>query len=235
MIQDEIDSYDGQWRRVKENLNNLSNEASKRYVELEPLIRYFEHQMLIASFSNYPQLAQTFRHISDDIASLEKTSSDYRPIFEDVESLVTSGDLLTIISKIEDYEKLTQVLQSLFYLASLSEDTILDTYFPAVLSDNTTPFVHFTQDHRDAYTRLKFRALNRKVDEHKNCERHIMHKVDPSKLDDNSSQIMAVISSLEQKMTIFASRLSSSDQQMKLLSTSISPKHLGLENQSSLD
>ena len=61
-----------------------------------------------------------------------------------------------MLSKNDDLKKITEVLSSYEYLMRLSEDTILDTCYPAVLSDNTITFTDFTQDHRDAYTRLKF-------------------------------------------------------------------------------
>ena len=67
-----------------------------------------------------------------------------------------------MLSKNDDLKKITEVLSSYEYLMRLSEDTILDTCYPAVLSDNTITFTDFTQDHRDAYTRLKFRALNKR-------------------------------------------------------------------------
>ena len=39
---------------------------------------------------------------------------------------------------------------------------MLEKYYPAILGDNSSPFSNFTQDDRDTYTRLKFRAINKR-------------------------------------------------------------------------
>lgn len=45
------------------------------------------------------------------------------------------------------------------YLANLSEDVIYQIYEPIITKDHTKPFTEFTQDHRDAYLRLKLRSV----------------------------------------------------------------------------
>ena len=57
--------------------------------------------------------------------------------------------------------KFEQQLKTLEYLANLSEADILEKYYPAIVSDNTCPFSNFTQDDRDTYIRLKFRAITK--------------------------------------------------------------------------
>ena len=54
----------------------------------------------------------------------------------------------------------TTSVMSMFELAALSEADNLEKYYSANVSDNSSPFSNFTQDHRDAYIRLKFRAIN---------------------------------------------------------------------------
>ena len=56
MIYDKIMEMDKAWNIQKEAYYKVNTGAIERYKELEPLIRYFEHEMLIVSFSALPGL-----------------------------------------------------------------------------------------------------------------------------------------------------------------------------------
>ncbi len=47
-ISDEIDMQITKWSTAKSELMELIRDASKRYDELKPLIKYYEHEMLLA-------------------------------------------------------------------------------------------------------------------------------------------------------------------------------------------
>jgi hypothetical protein len=61
----------------------------------------------------------------------------------------------------EDYLKFDEVFKTIKYLESLSETFIFNTYKEALLIDTEIPFPEdISQENRDMFYRLKFRALN---------------------------------------------------------------------------
>ena len=54
LIVNEIKKMDSSWRALKEDLNVITDEANKRYTDFEPLIHYFEHEMLKVSLIAQP-------------------------------------------------------------------------------------------------------------------------------------------------------------------------------------
>ena len=139
-----------------------TNEATQRYGELETLILYFEHEMLIVSFAAQPHLIGQVRHITDDIKRLDEVNTKFRKILAEAENMVRAGDLFKLFSKKNDLDNFKGMLSDLQYLAQLSTDDLLDNYCPAILNDNISPFTNFTQDQRDTYMKLKFRAINKR-------------------------------------------------------------------------
>jgi hypothetical protein len=79
-----------------------------------------------------------------------------------MEKLLAQTDLAKILEKAPLLAQLTAVIQEYAHLSDMNETMILEHYMPAIVNDNTTPFTDFTQLHRDAYMRLRFRADNRR-------------------------------------------------------------------------
>ena len=74
MIFDKMRELDSTWTTLKEDFFRITSKSSERYHQLEPLINYFEHEMLIVSFSALPILAGGSikkRQITDDIQMLD--------------------------------------------------------------------------------------------------------------------------------------------------------------------
>ena len=61
----------------------------------------------------------------------------------------------------EQLETFSIIRKRLEYLGTLSDDDLFERYYPAILSHNTTPFSNFSQENRDSYMRLKFRAFSK--------------------------------------------------------------------------
>ena len=139
-----------------------TKEARLRFGELETLILYFEHEMLIVSFAAQPHLIGQVRHITDDVKRLDEVHTKFRNILAEAENIVRAGDLFKLFSKKDELDNFKGILSDLQYLSQLSTDDLLDNYYPAILNDNVSPFTNFTQDHRDTYMRLKFRAINKR-------------------------------------------------------------------------
>jgi hypothetical protein len=57
------------------------------------------------------------------------------------------------------YDHHAQLLTDFKYLTSITEDLIYELYRDAIISDHSLPFEGFTQEHRDAYLRLKTRGV----------------------------------------------------------------------------
>ena len=51
LILDSLSEVDKQWAKLKEEFSVISSAAAERYKEYEPLINYFEHEMMIVSFA----------------------------------------------------------------------------------------------------------------------------------------------------------------------------------------
>ena len=79
-----------------------------------------------------------------------------------MEKLLTQTDLAKILEKLPLLTQLTGLIQEYAHLSDINETMLLEHYLPAISNDNTTPFTDFTQFHRDAYIRLRFRADNRR-------------------------------------------------------------------------
>ena len=147
MIFDKMRELDQIWTTLKEDYNTITSKSSGRYHELEPLINYFEHEMLIVSFSALPNLAAGIiktRQISDEIKMLGESHSEFRHILAAVEAMVLSGDLIQLLSMGDHSTKFRSLLHSVDYLRTLSESDLFDKYYPAIISSNTSPFSNFT-------------------------------------------------------------------------------------------
>ena len=67
-ILDKITELDAAWNTQKEAFNRITTGAAERYQKQETLITYFEHEMLIVSFSALSGIVvNQARSISDDV------------------------------------------------------------------------------------------------------------------------------------------------------------------------
>ena len=76
--------------------------------------------------------------------------------------MMKTEDFFKLLSVNDQLDEFNLMLNDLKYLGQLSCETLLEKYYPAILDDNTSPFTNFTQEHRDSYTKLKFRAINKR-------------------------------------------------------------------------
>ena len=139
-----------------------TKEATKKYSELETLILYFEHEMLLVSFAAQPHLIGQVRQITDDIKRLDEVYTKFRNMLAEAENMVRGGDLFKLFSMKDELDNFKGMLSDLQYLGHISTDDLFDNYYPAILNDNVSPFTNFTQDQRDTYMKLKFRAINKR-------------------------------------------------------------------------
>jgi hypothetical protein len=58
------------------------------------------------------------------------------------------------------YKKLSDTLDTLSYLAELSDEDLYQNFADCIRHDHSRPFVNFSQENRDTYHRLKYRAIN---------------------------------------------------------------------------
>jgi len=60
-----------------------------------------------------------------------------------------------------EYDAFNKVLQDTKYLSEITDDILYECYGAAIRNDHARPFDGFTQEHRDAYLRLKLRGIHR--------------------------------------------------------------------------
>ena len=163
LIFDKIAELDEAWTSQKEAFHRITTGSTQRYEDLGQLINYFEHEMLIVSFSALAGIAvNNSRTISQDVQTLDILHTDFRQVSAVAESLVVQRDLIKLIAMVENLSYFTAQLKSLEYLGTLTEADIFEKYYPAIISDNSSPFSNFTQNDRDTYIRLKFKAINKR-------------------------------------------------------------------------
>ena len=103
MIYDKIMELDKAWNSQKEAFRKVNESAIQSYKELEPLIHYFEHEMLIISFSDMQGIQiDKVRHISDDLHTLNESQEEFRQFSAVAESLIMSGDVIKLL-ELEDH------------------------------------------------------------------------------------------------------------------------------------
>ena len=158
---DKITEIDEAWNKQKEVFREITTEATKNYLEQEALINYLEEQMLRIPCSPFSATVNNqARYISVEMSSLNLLHDHFSEYLAVVEPLIRRGDLLKLFEHEEKLMSFAKKLKSLEYLVTFSEDDIYNMYYPSILSDNSFPFLNFTQNNRDTYIRLKFRALN---------------------------------------------------------------------------
>ena len=87
-----------------------TKKATQRYGELEALILYFEHEMLIVSFAAQPHLFGQVRHITDDIKRLDEVYTKFRNMLAEAENMVRGGDLFKLFSMKDELDNFKGML-----------------------------------------------------------------------------------------------------------------------------
>ena len=75
---------------------------------------------------------------------LDQIHTDFGQVLAEAESLIISGELIKLFALSDNLAKFEKEINSLEYLASLSEADLLEMYYPAILSDNSSSFSDFT-------------------------------------------------------------------------------------------
>lgn len=86
-------------------------------------------------------------------------SESFIQSFSDIEKSIDKCLIDKILPLNATYSEFKANLEALIYLETLDEAAIYSCYEEAIKKDHQRPFDGFTQEHRDAYLRLKFKAL----------------------------------------------------------------------------
>ena len=148
-IRDEIEVYIQKWTSARQSLSTLLGEASKRYDELKPLIKYYEHEMLLVPVNGQPQSGRAIGQLSEKIAVLKNAGEEFKPIFADMEKLLAQTDLNQIKSNDSKLARILATIEQSSFLAELCETTLLDHYYPAL---STTTSLHSSTSRRPTET-----------------------------------------------------------------------------------
>ena len=82
--------------------------------------------------------------ISEDMSLLDQIHTDFGQVLAEAEALIISGELIKLLALSDNLAKFEKDINSQEYLASLSEADLLEMYYPAILSNNSSSFSDFT-------------------------------------------------------------------------------------------
>ena len=132
------------------------------------MIRYLENEV-IKSTSTGVEVDDGNRFISKDFETLCGITNE----IDYVLSTLSESDnfeqeqlgMFEVLAFDSDYKHLSAIFNEISYLSNLNEDIIYRHYYTVLISCGVSeqPFVGFRRYHRDAYLRLKFRAINERI------------------------------------------------------------------------
>jgi len=101
------------------------------------------------------------RQVTENFQVLTSLAASFKDLFSEVELLLKSEDLLGIIAKDSNFAYYSEEIERLEYLSTLTAEELYSRYYQAFLGDCSNPLVNFTQELRDQFNSLRFRAMIR--------------------------------------------------------------------------
>lgn len=152
MILTEIFKLGITWSSLMKEFHKVTKLANQRYAELKTIIVYFEHEML-----KVPDLIfGSEREFTKDHKKLNKVYYDFCNILAVSDSFTKRVDPLKSPIIQEQLKYFKRMLERLQYLSQLTDDDLLENFYPAILhNNNSSPLTNFTKDQRDTYFNLK--------------------------------------------------------------------------------
>jgi hypothetical protein len=144
------------WNGLKEKTTNLEATAKKRFNELRPLLAYLDKEIMEVPVA---QMKQVKRSISLDIERLETLVLKIMETIKLIEGMVIKGQVAEILQIETLYNEFKHTFDEVKYLESISLEVLAKLYHEALLRDNERALDGFTQEHRDLYMKLKFKAF----------------------------------------------------------------------------
>ena len=85
-----------------------------------------------------------------------------------IKNIYKEGLILEVDQVHSKYQRLSRLLQRTQYLSDISEDLIYQAYSDVINMEQSRSFEDFTEDHRQAYLRLKASGIIQQRSHHKN-------------------------------------------------------------------
>lgn len=156
------DGPDSKWQEIGYKVEHILKYAQPKFKNWAPLIRYLDNES--ARGLNTEACPQ----ISKDYSQLCKINKDIDWILEKVTALEANEAVFEMLAFEGDLQKILETFNKVSYLGDLNEEIIYQKYKPILQTSSATtqdqPFVGFRRYHRDAMMRLKFRALNERIE-----------------------------------------------------------------------
>ena len=162
------DAPDSKWENLSSEVEKCVKESIPKFKNYAPLIRYLENE-IIKGTSTGAAVDDGNRFISKDFETLCGITNE----IDYVLSTLSESDTLEqeqlgmfeVLAFDGDYKHIAAIFNEISYLSNLNEDIIYRHYYSVLISCGVSeqPFVGFRRYHRDAYLRLKFRAINERI------------------------------------------------------------------------
>ena len=136
------------------------DEATRRYKEYEPLIKYIEEAMMDPEATFTKQI----QWISVKYGQVEKAYNEGTKIYKDkVQPFMAGAKLLELIGLNPEFDRLNASLNQHIGLKGLSEETLFIEYEAGIQIAGTKKFSGFSKENIEAFYRLKLRSIESRL------------------------------------------------------------------------
>lgn len=143
------------WKKLNDIYAVTFNKAKEKYKPHKHLIAF------LGDISSESESIKPTKAVQEDYATLAKYASEFPKLIATLSKLLKEKDVEGLKKFDVAVPTYLEALPTFGYLESLTESGIFKAYRAALLHDTEKSFpADFTQENRERYYRLKFRALN---------------------------------------------------------------------------
>ena len=122
MIIDHLHDLRTQWSALHQEYARLAPKAEASYQKYEPLIKYFERELIAASAGSLSRDRE--QCISGDYLALKAAEADVSYCNQRIIDIFKDGLIVNVDQVHSQYQRLSRLLQRTQYLSDISEDII---------------------------------------------------------------------------------------------------------------
>jgi hypothetical protein len=160
LIIDYLHDVRTQWSALQQEYAMLVPKAEASYQKYEPLIKYYEKELIAASAGNLGSDRE--QCISGDYLAMMAAKEEIGYCNQRMIDIDKDGLILEVDQVHSKYLRLSRLVQRTQYLSEISEDVMYQAYSDVIKMEQSRSFEGFTDEHREAYLRLKAFAIIQK-------------------------------------------------------------------------
>jgi hypothetical protein len=160
---------------VEERWNSLNDSYAATFSKAKEKCKPFKQLIaFLGEISSESETIKPTKAIHEDYATLAQYASEFPKHMASLSELLIEKDVEGLKNFDAAAPAYTEALPRFGYLESLTESGLFEAYRAALLHDTEKCFpADFTQENRERYYRLKFRALNAARSQDKNDQQKV--------------------------------------------------------------